>query len=247
MSTEILAVPDGLEELKHEMPSIVRLIVRTARWVHPDSFRALPVWYPETARRQSVYDSRWQRVYKNKNRITGAVAEKFEPNIRAKKAFLAALGARPTKNWTVCHIWGVDDPRFQSNNRVVCDPKFYSCVANMVWLPSPLKGFTDVVPEIKSMLRTCSFYLYDWICEHDDVKVQAAAIRSGQLPEGYPEAWPAPGRIFPPPGTANFTARIVSAIERRKGELRRMLADRSLTKFPREQVEGVLKFWNIRL
>lgn len=229
------------------MPSIIELIVRTAKWVHPDSFHALPLWYPETARRQRVFDARWQRGYRNTNRLTAAVTDKFEPNIRARRAFLAALGARPMKNWTVCHIWGVDDPRFQRNNRVVCDPRYYSCVANMVWLPTPLKGFTDVVPEIKRMLRTCSFYLYDWVCDHEDVRTQAAEIRSGRIPESYPEAWPGPGRASLPPGTSEFTFRVDSAITKRKDELRRMLADRSLTEFPREQVEGVLKFWNIQL
>lgn len=247
MAMDQFAVPDGLDELQHEMPRIIDIIVRTAKWVHPDSFRALPVWYPETARRQPVFDAGWQRVYTNTNKLTASVTEKFEPNIRARKAFLAGLGARPTRNWTVCHIWGVDDPRFQTNNRVVCDPRFYSCVANMVWLPTPLKGFTDAVPEIKRMLRTCSFYLYDWVCEHEDVKVEAAEIRSGRISEAYPASWPALGRRCLPPGTAEFTSRIDSAIKKRKGELRRMLEDHSLANFPRKQVRDVLSFWNIRL
>lgn len=247
MSADFLLVPDGLDELKHEIPSIVDLIVRTAKWVHPDAFRALPVWYPETARRQPIYDASWQRVYKNTNRVTGAVTEKFEPNIKAKEAFRTALGARRTNNWTVCHIWGVDDPHFQANNRVVCDPRFYSCVANMVWLPTPLKGFTDAVPEIKHMLRTCCFYLYDWACEHDDVQLQATEVRSGRIPDAYPKAWPAPGRYCHPPGTAAFTPRIAAAIGKRKSQLRRMLADRSLAKYPRDQVRDVLKFWKIEL
>jgi hypothetical protein len=159
MHTKFFTVPDGLDELKDEMPTIVNVIARTARWVHPDTFRALPVWYPETARKQLMYDAGWERVYKNTNRLTAQVTDKSEPNIKAKKAFVAALGATRTDNWTVCHIWGVDDPRFQRNNAVVCDPRFYSCIANMVWLPTPLKGFTDAVPEIKHLLRICSYSL----------------------------------------------------------------------------------------
>lgn len=39
---------------------------------------------------------------------------------------------------------------------MVQDHQFYSCVANMVLLPAPLKAFTDAMPEVKAMLRVCS-------------------------------------------------------------------------------------------
>jgi hypothetical protein len=117
----------------------------------------------------------------------------------------------------------------------------------MVWLPTPLKGFTDCVPEIKSMLRTCCFYLYNWACEHDDVKEQATKIRSGLIPSGYPNEWPAPGRSCLPPGTAPFTDPVKKAIEKRKTELRRMLTNESLANFPRKEVMEVLESWKIEL
>jgi hypothetical protein len=117
----------------------------------------------------------------------------------------------------------------------------------MIWLPTPLKGFTDAVPEVKRMLRTCAFYLYGWVCDHPDVKEQAKEVRSGAVPEGYPTVWPAPGRPMPPPGTAPFSPRVAQAIAKRKEELRRMLNDRSLANFPRKEVEDVLKFWNVQL
>jgi hypothetical protein len=103
---DFFAVPDGLEEIRNEMPKIVEIIVRTARWVHPDTFHALPVWYPETARKLPLYDAKWGTVYKNTNKLTALVSDKVEPNIKAGKAFIAALGARKTDNWTVCHIGG---------------------------------------------------------------------------------------------------------------------------------------------
>jgi hypothetical protein len=37
---ELSAVPDDLDELAVEMPLIVDLIARTARWVQPEVFRA---------------------------------------------------------------------------------------------------------------------------------------------------------------------------------------------------------------
>jgi hypothetical protein len=73
---ELFAVPDGLDELAVEMPLIVDLIARTARWVHPEVFRAFPVWYPETARRLPIFDAGWQRVYTNTSRATANVQEK---------------------------------------------------------------------------------------------------------------------------------------------------------------------------
>jgi hypothetical protein len=240
-------VPNGLDELEHELPGLITLIASTARWVHPQTFHALPVWYPETARGQPIYDAKWSRIYNNTTRTSGRTSEKSEPNIRAGSAFVAALGARKTENWTVCHIWGVDDPTFQRPNTVVRDPRFYSCVGNMIWLPTPLKGFTDCVPSIRMMLRTCAFYLYGWCCEHPDVANHAEIVRSGTIPLGYPDVWPAPGRDLLPPGTAPFGRRIAEAIDKRKAQLRTMLADESLIYFPREQVRNVLNFWKVVL
>jgi hypothetical protein len=245
--TDSLAVPDGLELLAVNLPAVVDLIVSSARWVHPEAFCALPVWYPETARRHGIYDAKWQRVRKNTNRATTNVTDKLEGNGMAAKAFVEALGARRQYNWTVCHIWGVDDPTFQRSNAVVSDRRYYSCVGNMLWLPTPLKGFTDAVPEIKRILRTCAFHLYGWACEHDDVARDAAKVRSGVIPANYPPAWPTGDRDVLPPGTAPFSPRVVASIAKRKRELRRMLADESLSYFPRIEVEKALAFWNIRL
>lgn len=240
-------VGDGVDEIRHELPRIIGMIAATARWVHPDTFRALPVWYPETARGRPMYDARWAQVYTNTKRQTGTVSDKVEPNIKAGKAFVAALGTPKVPNWTVCHIWGVDDPRFQTPNRVISDPRYYSCVGNMVWLPTPLKAFSDAMPEVKRILRVCAFHLYGWACEHSDVAEQAREVREGGVPDGYPDTWPTAENPAPPPGTAPFSDRVRSAIERRKAELRRLLADTSLVNFPREEVREVLAFWGTTL
>ncbi len=204
--TDLFEVPDGLDELEEEMPRITDLISRTARWVHPETFQALPGWYPETARGRPSYNSKWETVYTNTSRSTAAVLNKAEANIQAAKALVAALGTCKTFNWTVCHIWGVDSQRFQETNTIVRDCRFYSCVGNMIWLPTPLKGFTDAVPEIRQMLRICAFHLYGWACEHSDVASQAAEIRSGKVPAEYPAVWPAPGRFVLPPGDGTLFA-----------------------------------------
>lgn len=247
MSSEPFFVPDGLEEIRGALPMVVELLARTARWVHPDTFHALPLWYPETARGQPMFDARWSRVYENTDRETKAVSRKREPNIKAGNALRTALGARKTPNWTVCHIWGVDDPKFQESNRVVRDPRYYSCVGNMVWLPTPLKGFTDSMPEIKRMLRTCAFHLYGWACEHSDVAEEAERVRTGSTPDGYPETWPTRERRSLPPGTAPFSDRVRKAIAKRKAEIQKALADTSLAHYPRDEVQAVLAFWGIEL
>ena len=240
--TERFTVPDGLDAIRHEQKHIVKMIEDTARWIHPDTFRALPIWYPETARGRPIFDATWTRQYTNTKRQTGAIAAKVEPNIKAGKAFVAALGVGKVANWTVCHIWGVDDPKFRKPNSVIADPRYYSCVANMVWLPTPLKAFTDAMPEIKRMIRVCALHLYGWVCDHPDVAEHAREVREGPIPEDYPERWPTPERICLPPGTAPFTPKVSAAIERRKAELKRMLVERSLAEFPRDEVRRVLMY-----
>ena len=48
---------DGLAALRAEISlrEIASLIERTARWVAPETFKLLPVWYPEHARGQPFY------------------------------------------------------------------------------------------------------------------------------------------------------------------------------------------------
>jgi hypothetical protein len=153
-------LPDGLDALRNELSlaEILRLIERTARWVAPETFRRLPVWYPEHCRRGLFYKSNWAEPQLNRNRQTGVTVHKHEGNLYANKALTLALGlrSRDRPSWSCCHIWGVDDAAYASTNIIVQDPRFYSCVGNMVLLPTPLKAFTDVMPDVKSMLRACA-------------------------------------------------------------------------------------------
>src|SRR5258708_24202557 len=213
-----MRVRDGNNEIRAEIPLIVEIVARNALWVNPETFRRLPVWCPYTARGQRDYDKTWKKQYQNKNRSTGEISGKTEANVSASKVLVAALGVAPPKprNWSVCHIWGYDDPAFTEAGSIVRDPRYYSCVANMIWLPTPLKGFTDSLPEVKAVLRTCAFYLFGWACEHPSVKAQATAIRAGEIPEYYPKNWPGPNQTNSPGGTAEFTNEIDGAIIRQK-------------------------------
>ncbi len=140
--------PDGLDALRAELdlPQIMRLIERTARWVDPATYRLLPVWYPEFCARHALLQQRLDSSARmnRDGQQTGQTEHKREGNVHANKALTSALGLssddRP--NWSCCHIWGVDDGKYQVANVVVQDRLYFSCVANMVLLPSPLKAFT---------------------------------------------------------------------------------------------------------
>ncbi len=237
-------VPDGLSEIKNELPLIMKMVARTARWVHPETFKALPIWCPDTARGFLRYDAQWSRVLENSRGV-----QKKEENIRAAMALLEALGVGTPKpkNWTVCHIWGYDDEKFARNSNVVKDPRYYSCIGNMTWLPTPLKGFTDTVPEIKECLRVCAFQLYGWTCEHDDFKIHSERIRSCGVPLGYPEDWPTAERHVLPPGTAPYSERVEYSITKRKAKLQRQLADKALKHYGHDAVREVLAYWKVHL
>jgi hypothetical protein len=113
---------DGLDALRQEIGirEIAQLIERTARWVAPETFRLLPAWYPEHARRRPFYKANWSEPQMNKSRRTGVSVHKVEGNVFANQALTLALGLRKADrpNWSCCHLWGVDDPTFQQANDV---------------------------------------------------------------------------------------------------------------------------------
>jgi hypothetical protein len=159
---------------------------------------------------------------------------------------LGVIGKKPT-GWTACHIWSYDDRGFVGRSVIVQDRRFYSCVGNMVLLPTPLKGFTDAVPEIKRQLRVCAFHLYGWACEHEDVAKEAALVRSGNIPNGYPEEWPTDSRRILPPGTGPFNDAIKNKIAARKRQIAHLLQTTTFREYPRDAVRKVLEFWKIDL
>ncbi|MFT3808899.1 MAG: hypothetical protein QM698_03205 [Micropepsaceae bacterium] len=240
---------DGLETLRAEIGvrEIASLIERTARWAAPETFRALPVWYPAYARGHHFYKENWSSPQMNTKRRTGASTHKVEGNIYANQALTLALGWRKDSrpNWSCCHLWGVDDPKYQSVNSVVQDHRFYSCIANMVFLPTPLKAFTDTMPDLKAMLRVAARNLYGWECDHPDV-VSANANLEAQFDwDDYPDSWPRTASDGKRPlGVVNFSEAINSAALNRLAAIRQELATAG-PHYPRETVRNVLKYWNI--
>lgn len=239
---------DGLDALRLEIGAaeIARLIEKTARWVAPETFQLLPVWYPEHARRRHFNNAGWSEPRMNRNRTTGATVHKAEGNIYANKALTLALGLRQSSrpNWSCCHIWGVDDATYQKANAVVSDHRFYSCVANMVLLPTPLKAFTDTMPEIKAMLRICARNLYGWQCDHETLGEVNVALDAWDDWSTYPASWPRQVGKGRPLGVIELTTEIAKQAKRRLETIRHEL--QTAGKFyPREEVLQALAYWNI--
>ena len=243
-------LPDGLEALREvlDLTQVMTLIEKTARWVDPATFNLLPVWYPEYGRRSLFYKSNWSEPQLNTNRQTGLSEHKREGNLYANKALTAALGLRSRErpNWSCCHIWGVDDQQFQEANAIVQDPKFYSCVANMVLLPTPLKAFTVAMPEVKALLRIAARRLYGWHCDHGGASIGLAAIDNWDRWESYPASWPQDDGASTIPGMVPLNDRIRKAARKRVDRIRSDLAQAG-GKYPAASVAGTLSYWKIDL
>ena len=243
-------IPDGLEALRAELQlsEVMRLIERTARWVDPATFKLLPLWYPEYARRAYFYKTNWSEPQMNKNRQTGHTEHKREGNLYANKALTHALGLRSDDRpgWSCCHIWGVDDPLYQEANAVVQDRRFYSCVANMVLLPTPLKAFTDTMPEVKAMLRVCASNLYGWTCEHEGMTEVAAIVGKWNGWDAYPALWPRSPGACSVPGIMPLDDGIRKSAVGRLARIKSDLVSAG-PYYPRDDVRVALDFWKIAI
>jgi len=224
----------------------MRLIERTSRWVDPETFRLMPIWYPEHARGSYFYKKNWSEPQMNKNRQTGHSEHKREGNVYANKALTNALGLRSDDrpNWSCCHIWGVDDAQYQESNAVVQDRRFFSGIANMVLLPTPLKAFTDAMPEVKAMLRICARNLYGWHCDHESVADAIATINAWGECAAYLKSWPRAQGASLPLGVMKLDDRVRRSAARRLEQIRSDLA-KAGPHYPRDGVRAALAYWKI--
>ena len=241
---------DGLEALRKQLDlsTIMGLIERTARWVDPDTFKLLPLWYPEYARRSYYFKTDWHEPQMNKNRQTGLSVHKQEGNRYANMALTHALGLRSDDrpNWSCCHIWGIDDAFFQKANAGVQDRRFFSCGANMVLLPTPLKAVTDVMADVKAMLRLCALNLYGWYCDHDSVQDVYTALQAWNGWDAYPKSWPRTPSACLPLGVVPIDQGIRKSVSGRLTQIRRDLASAG-PHYPRDEVKAALTYWHIEI
>ena len=241
---------DGLEVLRAHLGTkdIASLIERTARWVSAETFALLPIWFPEHARGVHFYKANWSTPQENTNRKTLQTVHKKEGNIHANKALTLALGLRSKErpNWSCCHIWGIDDPTYQTGNHLISDNRYFSCIANMVLLPTPLKAFTDVMPDVKAMLRWCSLQTFGWQPTHSDLIAYQNGLESSIKWDCYPASWPKYRKERIPAGTVPLNDRIrksaIQRMQRIKDDLRN-----AGDFYPKKQVEAALAEFQIKL
>jgi hypothetical protein len=214
----MMEISDRLDALRNVMSlrEIASLIERTAKWVAPETFKLLPLWFPEHARRNQFYKGNWSEPQMNTSRATKVSVLKYEGNVHANEALTLALGLRKKlrPNWSCCHIWGVDDASYQLSNVVVMDRRFFSCVGNMVLLPTPLKAFTDAMPGVKAMLRICARNLYGWQCDHDNLLAINTKLDDWKDWDAYPESWPKRAHEKLPVGVVPLNAQIQASAQR---------------------------------
>jgi len=115
----------------------------------------------------------------------------------------------------------------------------------MVLLPTPLKAFTDVMPEVKSLLRACASNLYGWRCEHADLDETSDELWQATESADYPSSWPTPKRVCLPPGTMPFSSTVKRYADRRLDRIRSDLATAG-PYYPADDVRSVLQYWRIR-
>jgi hypothetical protein len=234
---------NGIDVLRQSLAlkEIMGVVEATARWVSPETFRLFPVWYPEYARGMHLSTGNWSEP-----RMRGNGVPALETNVQAAKALTAALGLSSAmrRNWSCCHIWGVDDPTFASRNSVVRDHRFYSCVGNMVLLPDPLKAFTDSVPEVKLMLRACARNLYGRPCGGGRAEEPTAAEFTSD--PAWPASWPRTPGGGEPAGVMPLTDVVRARAAKRKVEIARDLQWAG-PRYPREEVRRALAEFDVVL
>lgn len=207
---------------------IAGLLGALTRWVDPATFRLLPVWFPFSARKFPSYNAKWTK------QLTNNKKPKFEGNTNANMTLARALGVttKDRPNWTCCHIWGNDDTSYATGHSEVNDPRYYSCLANMVLLPTPLKAFTDSVPEVKAALRLAAYKLYGFMPEGRETPTDKQA--GAWLPHGW-----GGGEIS---GIVPMSSHIHRSAKERFSYIKRRFNE-APGYYPREQVKTVSDYW----
>jgi hypothetical protein len=154
----------GTARLGVKLPA---LVAGCSLWAHPRVFqerRKLDpsgAWFPNTRRARN--DEKRGEVV---NGIT--LDDNSKANQAIKKAVFGS-GVMP-KRYSACHIWP----------KSCYDPRYHTCIANLVLLPVALASLTDHDPEVIACLKYRSFELYGW---HPDDRPPP------ERPPGYPDGW----------------------------------------------------------
>lgn len=208
--------------------ALIQIVAETSYWCDPELYKAMPIWYPEAARGNIQYNSEWEKPY-----LTREKAEKKEANQKAKMV-MRILSGGEISNWTCCHIWGYDDPKFRKVGSPTRTSEYYTCPANLILLPNALSSLTDSLTDLKECLRYHAAMLYNF---------KPPAVHLGSSPPAfYPEKWANNQTNILP-----ITKGVVENIIKRRNEILQDLKKFSVENklFPWESVIECLKFHGI--
>ncbi|WP_372050734.1 hypothetical protein PJ900_20430 [Tistrella mobilis] len=143
------------------------LVASCTLWAHPRVFqerRKLDLngaWFPNTRRARKDEE--------RGNVVNGIILDdNSKANAAIKKAVFGS-GVIPER-YSACHIWP----------KSCYDPRYHTCIANLVLLPAALASLTDHDPEVIACLKYRSFELYGW---------HPAEMPPPERPAGYPDGW----------------------------------------------------------
>jgi hypothetical protein len=165
-----LCPDDGLVLLKNAeaetTTDLPALVAAASVWANPKVHEllmandGLGLWYPAMRRYRKGANER------KGGKLHGVT---LDDNTYANFALKNSLpfGARAYRNYSVCHIWPES----------CYDDRCYTCIANLVLVPSPLMSITDFHPVIQSALKYRSWELYAWCPPRANPPIR---------PDGYP-------------------------------------------------------------
>ena len=176
MLPQDLCPEDGLQLLemaeRETTTDLAALVAAASVWANPkihDILKAngrFGLWYPATRRYRKGATER-------KGQILDGI--RLDDNTYANYALKNALplGARAYLNYSVCHIWPES----------CYDDRCYTCIANLVLVPSPLMSITDCHPATQNALRYRAWELYSWY---------PPQATPPYRPDQYPSHWRTP-------------------------------------------------------
>ena len=116
----------------------------------------------------------------------------------------------------------------------------------MVLLPTPLKAFTDTMPDVKAMLRICARNLYGWPSGHDEFLTTNDTLDKWTDWDSYPHSWPRTPHEKLPIGVVALSPTIRASAQNRLACIRRDL-EHAGSYYPREVVKAALAYWKVEL
>lgn len=121
-----------------------------------------------TIKKQGKYEpSLIRRAKHNETKSTyvneGGAWVYLDDNTVINQKFKSLLHLSNCRNYMTCHIWND-----------VYIPEVFSCVANIVLLPTILAGLSDYSQEIKDLLMYRAYELYEWKPQNRSIPVKPA-------------------------------------------------------------------------